>query len=131
MSQKTRLKSAIDAAKEGQNFCKTCKFEISADGVDFYCFSCGVNFHLTKSCTALNDAALLGVKELGNNALLLCNDCVARKQRDRIIESAAKIQQPKDDKQLKSLQTEVTEINKAISEFKKSFVKQPIPKQTH
>ena len=131
MSQKTRLKSATDATKEGQKFCKTCKFEISADGVDFHCFSCRVNFHLTKNCTALNDAALLGVKELGHNALLLCNDCVARKQRDRIIESAAKIQQPKDDKQLKSLQTEVTEINKAISELKKSFVKQPIPKQTH
>ena len=85
MSQKRRLKSATDAAKEGQMFNKTCKIEISADGVVFHCFSCGVNFHLTKSCTALNDAALLGVKELGNNALLLCNDCVARKQRDRII----------------------------------------------
>ena len=90
MSHKTRLKSATDAAKEGQTFCNTCKFEISADEVDFHCFSCGVNFHLTKGCTALNDAALLGVKELGNNAHLLCNDCVARKQRDRIIESAAK-----------------------------------------
>ena len=31
MSHKTRLKSATDAAKEGQKFCKTCKFEISAD----------------------------------------------------------------------------------------------------
>ena len=56
---------------------------------------------------------------------------MARKQRDRIIESAAKIQQPKDDKQLKSLQTEVTEIKKAKSELKEFFVKQPIPKQTH
>ena len=131
MSHKTRLKSASDAAKEGQKFCKTGKFEIFADEVDFHCFSCGVNFHLTKGCTALNDAVLLGVKELGNNALLLCNDCVAQKQRDWIIESAAKIQQPKDDKQLKSLQIEVTEIKKAKSELKESFVKQPIPKQTH
>ena len=65
MSHKTRRKSATDAAKEGQNFCKTFKFELSADDVDFHCFSCGVNFYLTKSCTALNDAALLGVKELG------------------------------------------------------------------
>ena len=119
MSHKTRLKSATDVAKEGQKFCKTCKFEISADEVDFHCFSCGVNFHLTKVCRALNDAALLGVKELGNNALLLCNDFVARKQRNRIIESAAKIQQAKDDKQIKSFQTEVTEIKKAITEFKK------------
>ena len=53
---------------------------------------------------------------------------MARKERDRIIESAAKIQQPKDDKQLKSLQTEVAETKKAISELKESFVKQPIPK---
>ena len=128
MSHKTRLKSATDAAKEGKKF---CKFEISADEVDFHCFSCGVNFHLTKGCTSLNDAALLGVKELGNIALLLCNDCVAQKQRDRIIESAAKTQKPKDDKQLKCLQTEVTEIKKAISELKESFVKQPILKQTH
>ena len=35
MSHKTRLKSATDAAKEGQKFCKTFKFEISADEVDF------------------------------------------------------------------------------------------------
>ena len=76
MSHKTRLKSATDAAKEGQKFWKICKFERSADEVGFHCFSCGVNFHLTKGCTAPNDAALLGVKELGNNALLLYNDCV-------------------------------------------------------
>ena len=74
MSHITSLKSATDAAKEGQKFCKTRKFEISTDEVNFHCFSCEVNFHLTKDCTALNDAALLGVKEPGMNALLLCND---------------------------------------------------------
>ena len=95
----------------------------SSDEIDFHCFSCGLTFHLIKNCTALSDAVLVGVKELGNNAVLMCSNCVAMKQRDRIIEIASKIQQPKEDKHLKTLQTEISETKIAILEMKAALDK--------
>ena len=118
MSHKTRLRTAADSAKECQNFCNTCMLEIPDDEIDFHCFSCSVIYHLIKCCTALSAAALVGINELGITALLLGNNCVAMKQRDRIIETASKRQQPKEYKQLKTLQTEVSEVKTAISEMK-------------
>ena len=44
-------------------------------------------------------------------------------QRDRIIETSSKVQQPKEDKKLKTFQTEVSEIKTAIPEMKAALDK--------
>ena len=41
--------------------------------------------HLTPECTALSPAAITGIKELGKNAMLLCNNCVEQNERDNFI----------------------------------------------
>ena len=41
--------------------------------------------HLTPECTALSPAAITGIKELGMNAMLLCNNCVEQNERDNFI----------------------------------------------
>ena len=78
---------------------------------------------LNEKCTQLNKTAILGTKELGQNALLIWNNCVSLKIRDKLIETASKIQHqaPIEDKNLKSLQTEVNDIKKTTTELKVSF----------
>ena len=105
------------------SYCQTCNKEISANEEDFHCFTCGCRMHLNEKCTQLSKTAISGIKELGQNALLICNNCVALKKRDKLIETACKIQQqaPIEDKKFKSLQTEVNDIKKAITDLKVSF----------
>ena len=64
----------------------------------------------------------MGIKELGQKALI-CNNCVALRKRDKLIEIASKFQQqaPIEDKKFKSLQTEVNDIKKTITNLKVSF----------
>ena len=122
MSRKhdTRLNSAIEVE---QGFCETCEHDIPADESNFHCFTCEVQFHLTEACTNISKGALYGIIELENNALLLCHACVTSKQKDRLTKTASKKQQPKEDKQLKQLQSEISDIKKAISKLKVSVDK--------
>ena len=101
----------------------TCKNEIPTNEEDLDCFTCGYMMHLNEKCTQLSKTAILGIKELRQNALLICNNCVALKKPDKLIETASKIQQqaPIEDKKLKSLQTEVNDNKKAITDLKVSF----------
>ena len=105
------------------SYCLTCNKEISANEEDFHCFTCGCRMHLNEKCTQLGKTAILGIKKLCQNALLICNNCVAPKKCDKLIETASKIQQqaPIEDKKFKSLQTEVNDIKKAITNLKVSF----------
>ena len=41
--------------------------------------------HLTPECTALSPVAITGIKELGMNAMLFCNNCVEQNERDILI----------------------------------------------
>ena len=47
--------------------------------------ACNCNIHLTPECTALSPAAITGIKDLGMNAMLLCNNCVEQNERDNFI----------------------------------------------
>ena len=118
MSNRTRLQSALDSL----SYCLLCNKEIPAHEEDFHCFTCGCRMHLNEKCTQLSKTAILGIKELGQNALLICNNCVALKKRDKLIETASKIQQqaPIEDKKFKSLQTELNDIKEAITDLKVS-----------
>ena len=41
--------------------------------------------HLEPTCTGLLNVAINGIKELGRNALLLCNVCIENNERDNFI----------------------------------------------
>ena len=64
--------------------------------------------------TQLSKVALDGIKELGENALRLCNLCVVLKKRDKLIETVSAIRQPEavDDQNLKALQADFNEMKK-------------------
>ena len=105
------------------SYCLTCKKDIPAKKEHFHCFTCGCRMHLNEKCTQLIKTAILGIEELGQNALLICNNCVTLKKCDKLIGTASKNQQqaPIEDKKFKSLQTEVNDIEKAITGLKVSF----------
>ena len=83
MSDRTRLQSAMDSL----SYFLTCKKEIPANEEDFHCFICGCRMHLNEKCAQLNITATLGINELGQNALFICNKCVTLKKRDKLIET--------------------------------------------
>ena len=41
----------------------------------YNCVACGCHMHLEPTCTGLSNVAINGIKELGRNAMLLCNVC--------------------------------------------------------
>ena len=45
--------------------------------------------HLTTECTAITPAAVNRIKELGMNAMLLCNTCGVNNERDNFIRGRA------------------------------------------
>ena len=65
--------------------CKTCKKAVNAKEKRYICVACNCNMHLTPECTALSPAAITGIKELGMNAMLLCNNCVEENETDNFI----------------------------------------------
>ena len=68
----------------GKN-CKTCKKAVNANEKSYTCVACNFNMHLTPEGTALSPAANIGIKELGMNVKLLCNNCVEQNERDNFI----------------------------------------------
>ena len=118
MSDRPRLQTAM----ESLSYCLTCK-KIPANDEVFHCFTCGCRIRLYQKCTQLSKTATLAINELGQNALLIYINCVTFKTRDKLIETVSKIQQqaPIEDKKLKSLQTVVNDIKKAITDLKFSF----------
>ena len=56
---------------------------------DYQCVSCNARIHLTSDCTALSPVAINGIRELGLNAVLLCNACVENNERDNFIRGKA------------------------------------------
>lgn len=69
--------------------CQTCKHAIAAKEKCFTCVSCNAHMHLTSDCTLLSANAIVGIKELGLNIMLLCNTCLMNNERDSFIRCRA------------------------------------------
>ena len=99
----------------GKN-CKTCKKAVNANEKSYTCVACNCNMHLTPECTALSPAAIGGFKELGMNALLLCNDCPEQNERGNFIRcrTLAKVAEKIDSldvgEKLKNMEKRLTDI---------------------
>ena len=72
---------------------------------------------MTTNCTLLSQTAINGIKELGSNALLLCNKSVQAKEDVRLTECRKQLKELKAEKgqSFKSLEKEVSEIKKAFT----------------
>ena len=57
------------------NDCKTCTKAINANKKNYTSVACNCNMHLTPEYTNPLPAAITDIKELGMNAILLCNSC--------------------------------------------------------
>lgn len=67
--------------------CKTCSKPIKASETAYDCVGCGDQFHLESVCLGMSNVAINGIKELGRRAMLLCNLCVEKNERDKFIRS--------------------------------------------
>ena len=68
--------------------CKECKNVLDKSEAAFRCLSCGCVMHLNQ-CSGLAKNLVKAIQELGNNILLLCNQCVDAGRRDVIVEREA------------------------------------------
>ena len=74
MSNRTMLQFTRDSL----SYCLTCNKEIPGNEEDFHCFTCGFRMLVFEKCIQSKKTAILGMKELGQNALFICNNCAAR-----------------------------------------------------
>ena len=65
--------------------CKTCEKSIKARDRCFSCVSCNAQMQLEGTCTGLTNTIINGIKDLGLNAMLLCDTCVTNNERDNFI----------------------------------------------
>ena len=99
----------------GKN-CNSCKKAVNAIEKSYTCVACNCNMHLTSECTALSSDAITGIKEFGMNAMLLCNNCVERNERDNFIRcrTLAKVAEKIDNLdvggKLKKMETRLTDL---------------------
>ena len=109
--------------------CKTCRKEIGNNDTTFYCIACGVFMHLTTPCTGITKEGINGILEIGQNIMLLCNDCVARNRRDDVMDSLINTRrQPELTAKITFLDEKIAELNKTIAEIKVGFEKKDTPK---
>ena len=99
----------------GKN-CKTCKKAVNANEKSYTYVACNCNMHLTPECTVFSQAAITSIKELGKNAILLCNNCVEQNERDNFIrcQTLAKVAEKIDSlevgKKLKNMERRLTDL---------------------
>ena len=64
----------------------------------------------SQPCTGLSQVAITGIKELGSNAILFCNDCISNHKRDWILEAISTQNQKAEfdlDSTIQNLKTEI------------------------
>ena len=61
--------------------CKTCSTNIGAKSTIFHCVACGECMHLTKKCTAMSQAAIIGISSIIQNVLLICQKWLELKKK--------------------------------------------------
>ena len=96
--------------------CKTCKNNIVASEKTYCCVGCNQHMHLTTECTALSIVAINGIKELGDNCMLMCNTCLDNEERDVFIRCRSQtkvesvISDLKIDEKLSNLENKISEL---------------------
>ena len=116
--------------------CKTCRKEIGNTDTTFYCIACGVFMHLTTPCTGISKEGINGIVEIGQNIMLLCNDCVTRNRRDDVMDSLINTRRQPELAAKLTFLDEKAELNKTVAEIEDGFKKdtskiQPSPLKTN
>ena len=93
---------------------------------------------MTTICTGLSSASLNGIIDLGNNIMLLCNECVDENERDKFIRCRTManmtemIENLDFSNQLKNMEKRLTElvdkkVETAIKKLVKKLIKRMLP----
>ena len=82
-SEERRRNASVSQASEKS--CKTCKKPITNKSQIFNCIACGDVMHMTKTCTGISETAILGISEISQKVLLLCNCCVGNNRKESMI----------------------------------------------
>ena len=79
--------------------------------------------HLTETFTGLSDAALIGIQSLGENALLLCSNCVYIKQQLKM-KLSSRTNQKQEEKMI-NFETELSDLKLSVEGIKTTLQKKP------
>ena len=96
--------------------CKTCKKNINPSDKTYHCVACYCHIHLISVCTGLTQVAVNGIAELGMNAMLLCNKCVEKNERETFIrcKTSGKLEEKHEqfnfEAKMEQLKTSLTEL---------------------
>ena len=72
--------------------------------------------HLEGTCTGLTNTAINGIKDLGLNAMLLCNTCVTNNERDNFIKCRTMMQiNEKNEKESEGIQARLKNMEKKLT----------------
>ena len=95
--------------------CKTCKTPIYARDRCCSCVSCNAQMNLEGTCTGLTNTAINGIKDLGLNALLLCDTCVTNNERENFIKCRTMMQiNEKIEKESEGIQARLEHMEKKL-----------------
>ena len=116
-----RKSNRTNSSSSMEENCKSCSHPILKKDNVFNCISCGDVMHLTRACTGILEAAIMGIKEIFQNILLICKECVKRNHRDTILNTLTQ-SRPKLDQRKLTLMTEQFEgFKKEMETLKQSF----------
>ena len=65
--------------------CNTCKKVINQTSPRYICVACNVHMQFEPSGTGVTQVEVNGLKEAGQQAMLLCVKCLNNKERDNFI----------------------------------------------
>ena len=93
--------------------------------------------HLTKQCTGISEAAIMGIKEISQNVILICNECVKNNQRDTILSTIVTSRPSMTDEkittmteQFENFRKEMESIKQSVEDMKSAPKRPPHPEPT-
>ena len=130
-------KRRTDSSSAPEKTCKSCLHTISKKDNVFNCVSCGDIMHLTKQCSGISEAAIMGIKEISQNVILNCNECVKNNQRDTILSTIVTSRPSMTDEkittmteQFENFRKEMEFIKQSVEDMKSAPKRPPHPEPT-
>ena len=113
-------KRRTDSSSAPERTCKSCLHTISKKNNVFNCVACGDIMHLTKQCTGISEAAIMGIKEISHNVILICNECVKNNQRDTILSTNVTSRPSMTDEKITTMTEQFENFRKEMESIKRS-----------
>ena len=116
-----RKSNRTNSSSSMEENCKSCSHPILKKDNVFNCISCSDVMHLTRACTGISEAAIMGIKEISQNILLICNECVKRNHRNTILNTLTQSRSELDQGKLTLMTEKFEGFKKEMESLKQSF----------